>query len=92
MDEGSFNLRLGVPRCLDAFVPCNSAMKVSVNYIGPLPAPIAKGEQVATLRIEAPNMATIERPLIAGANIASKDFIGRLGTALEHLMFGSVSK
>jgi len=66
-------------------------MKVSVNYLGPLPAPIAKGQVVATLRIEAPDMAAIERPLIAGADIPRKDFVGRLGTALEHMLFGSIS-
>ncbi len=67
------------------------SMKVSVNYQGPLPAPIAKGQAVATLRIEAPNMETIERPLIAGADIARKGIFGRLGAALEHLLFGGVS-
>ena len=67
------------------------AMKVSVNYQGPLPAPIAKGQAVATLRIEAPNMTPIERPLIAGADIARKGIFGRLGAALEHLLFGGAS-
>ena len=66
-------------------------MKVSVNFQGPLPAPIAKGQMVATLRIEAPNMTPIVRPLIAGANIARKGVFGRLGAALEHLVFGGVS-
>ncbi len=67
------------------------AMKVSVNYQGPLTTPIVKGQPVASLRIEAPNMMTIERPLIAGADVARKGFFGRLGAALEHLLFGSVS-
>ena len=68
------------------------AMKVSVNYLGPLPAPITKGQAVAILRIEAPNMTVIERPLIAGMDIARKGVLGRLGTAMEHLLFGSASK
>ena len=66
-------------------------MKVSVNYLGPLPAPIVSGQQIATLRIEAPNMVAIERPLIAGADVARKGFVGRLGAVLEHLLFGSNS-
>lgn len=66
-------------------------MKVSVNYQGPLTTPIVKGQPVAMLRIEAPNMTTIERPLIAGADVARKGFFGRLGAALEHLLFGSIS-
>jgi D-alanyl-D-alanine carboxypeptidase (penicillin-binding protein 5/6) len=91
-DEGKVTLLIEEPLTIIMPRKARRAMKVSVNYIGPLPAPIAKGEQVATLRIEAPNMATIERPLIAGADIVRKDFIGRLGTALELLIFGSVSK
>lgn len=91
-DEGKVTLLIEEPLTIIIPRKARRAMKVSVNYIGPLPAPVAKGEQVATLRIEAPNMATIERPLIAGADIARKGFIGRLGTVLEHLMFGSVSK
>jgi D-alanyl-D-alanine carboxypeptidase (penicillin-binding protein 5/6) len=67
------------------------SMKVSVNYQGPLSTPITKGQPVATLRIKAPNMAMIERPLIAGADVTRKGFFGRLGAALEHLLFGSVS-
>ena len=47
---------------------------------------------LATLRIEAPNMTTVERPLIAGADVGRKGFVGRLGTTMEHLLFGGVSK
>ena len=66
-------------------------MEVSVNYLGPLPAPIVRGQKVATLRIEAPNMAAIERPLIAGADLGRKGLIGRLSATLKHLLFGNSS-
>ena len=66
-------------------------MKVSVNYLGPLPAPIVNGQKIATLRIEAPNIDAIERPLVAGADVARKGFFGRLSAVLEHLLFGSNS-
>jgi serine-type D-Ala-D-Ala carboxypeptidase (penicillin-binding protein 5/6) len=91
-DEAKVPLLIEQP--LTIIIPrrARRAMKVSVNYIGPLPAPIAKGAAVATLRIEAPNMTTIERPLVAGLDVARKGFVGRLGTAFEHLLFGSVAK
>lgn len=90
-DEGSVPLLIEEPLTIIISRKARRAMKVSVNYLGPLPAPIAKGQAVATLRIEAPNMAAIERPLIAGADIPRKGFVGRLGTVLEHLLFGGIS-
>jgi len=66
-------------------------MEVSVNYFGPLSTPIVRGQELATLRIDAPNMATIEKPLIAGADIGQKGLIGRLHATLKHLLFGSSS-
>ena len=66
-------------------------MEVSVNYLGPIPAPIVHGQKVATLRIDAANMAAIERPLLAGANVARKGLFGRLNATLKHLLFGDGS-
>lgn len=63
-------------------------MKVSVVYEGPVPAPIAKGAKIATLRIAAPDFETIELPLRAGADIAQLGFAGRLGAALKQLVWG----
>lgn len=91
-DTGVVPLVLEEPLTIIIPRKARRAMKVSVNYQGPLPAPIAKGQAVATLRIEAPNMTTIERPLIAGADIARQGFFGRLGAALEHLLFGGIAK
>ena len=66
-------------------------MEVSVNYLGPLPAPIVRGQKIAALRIEVPNMAAIERPLIAGSDVGRKGLIGRLSATLKHLLFGTSS-
>ena len=90
--EGSVPLLIEEPLTIIIPRKARRAMKVSVNYLGPLPAPITKGQAVAILRIEAPNMTVIERPLIAGMDIARKGVLGRLGTAMEHLLFGSASK
>ena len=90
-DAGAVPLLIEEPLTIIIPRKARRAMKVSVNYQGPLATPIVKGQTLATLRIEAPNMETIERPLVAGADVARKGFFGRLGAALEHMLFGSVS-
>ena len=66
-------------------------MKVAVTYEGPIPAPIAKGTQIASLVISGPEMTAIERPLYAGAEVGSLNFFGRIGGALSYLVFGASS-
>lgn len=63
-------------------------MTVSVVYEGPVPAPIAKGTPIASLRIAAPDIETIDLPLRAGADIDRLGFAGRLGAALKQLIWG----
>ena len=64
-------------------------MKVTVSYDAPLPAPLAAGTQVATLRIEGPDMDPIEAPLVTGADVGRLDFIGRISSAIGYLVWGS---
>lgn len=63
-------------------------MKVTVSFQGPVPAPIAAGDQIAVLKIAAPDQQTIEIPLIAGANVERLGLIGRLGAALTSILWG----
>jgi len=63
-------------------------MKVSVAYTGPIPAPIAMGDQIATLKIAAPGQETIEIPLLAAANVERLGLVGRLGAALTSILWG----
>lgn len=65
------------------------AMKVSVNYSAPIPAPIAAGQRVGTLRVEAPDKPVQEIPLLAGANVDRLGMFGRAAHALRHMIFGS---
>lgn len=64
-------------------------MKVKVNYTSPIAAPIMKGQQVATVTISAPDVDTIEFPLVAGADVHQLGLVGRLGAALNHILWGS---
>ncbi|MDO8287783.1 MAG: D-alanyl-D-alanine carboxypeptidase family protein [Parvibaculum sp.] len=65
------------------------AMKVSVRYDTPIPAPIAAGQQVGTLTIEVPEKTTLQIPLVAGGNVEQLGIFGRGMAALRHMIFGS---
>ncbi len=64
-------------------------MKVTVNYQGPLPAPIKKGQQMATLNINVPGMDPVQVPLVAAADVEQLGLFGRLGAAFRHILWGS---
>jgi D-alanyl-D-alanine carboxypeptidase (penicillin-binding protein 5/6) len=59
-------------------------MRVAVTYEGPVPAPVAAGDRLALLRITAPNVAPVERVLLAGSDVAKLGLLGRLTFALDH--------
>jgi serine-type D-Ala-D-Ala carboxypeptidase (penicillin-binding protein 5/6) len=65
-------------------------LQVKVVYDGPIPAPITKGDRIATLQVTAPGMPAEEAPLVAGADVPEKGFFGRafaaLGTWVGHLV------
>jgi len=63
-------------------------MKVTVHYQSPIPAPIAAGQTIGTLTVEAPGFDTIEAPLTAASDVGQLGMIGRLGAALEFLLWG----
>jgi D-alanyl-D-alanine carboxypeptidase (penicillin-binding protein 5/6) len=64
-------------------------MKVTVNYDGPVAAPIAKGARLGTLRIEGPEMEPLERPLLAASTVEGLGPIGRIGAAVKYLVMGA---
>jgi len=64
-------------------------MKVKIIYTGPIPAPIVKGQPIATLEVSAHDMKTITLPLIAGANVSKLGGVGRLKAAFNYLLMGS---
>jgi len=81
---------LVLPEGLTVTIPRNArrAMTVTARYEGPVPAPIAQGEQIATLVIEAPGMDTLEYPLHAGTRVDRMGMINRMFAALKYLVLG----
>ncbi len=65
------------------------AMQATVTYESPLPAPIRKGERLATLRVSAPERQPVEVPLEAGAAVAQLGPFGRIVASLKFLIFGA---
>lgn len=63
-------------------------MRVTVEYEGPIPAPIVKGQVLARLRIAAPDMEDRVIPLLAGADVGKLGPLGRITSAVGHLIWG----
>lgn len=64
-------------------------MAVKVVYQGPIPAPIAKGQELATLEVTGPGFEPISHPLYAATDIGQLAVFGRVTAALRHIIFGA---
>jgi D-alanyl-D-alanine carboxypeptidase (penicillin-binding protein 5/6) len=65
-------------------------LKVRVTYDGPIPAPVEKGQRLATLTVEAPDMPPRSFPLLAGESVEQLGPIGRLLDGVKHLILGQL--
>ena len=63
-------------------------MKVSVVYDQPIPAPIKKGDPLAVLKVELPNQAPLEIPLLSGGDVTRLGMFSRLGAAIKFILWG----
>ncbi|WP_417496017.1 D-alanyl-D-alanine carboxypeptidase family protein [Maricaulis sp.] len=63
-------------------------MTVSVVYDGPLMAPIAAGQEIGHLVVEAPGYEPQNFPLFAAEDVERKGMFGRIGAALAHMIRG----
>ncbi|MQX36978.1 D-alanyl-D-alanine carboxypeptidase family protein [Roseospira navarrensis] len=81
---------LVLPDGLTVTLPRNArrTMTVTVRYDGPIPAPIARGDEVATLSIEAPDMQPLTFPLQAGTDVERMGMVNRMFAALQHIVLG----
>jgi D-alanyl-D-alanine carboxypeptidase (penicillin-binding protein 5/6) len=73
---------LVAPRTLAATIPNNisTSVKARVVYDGPLKAPIAKGQIVAHLVVDAGDGTPQSLPLAAGEAVSEGGFLARLWT------------
>lgn len=78
----SRSVDLVAPRDLVATVPmsANGPVKGRVVYRGPVKAPIAQGQEIARLVVDAGDGTTQSLPLVAREGVAEASFFGRLWT------------
>ena len=69
-----------------------SGLKVAVVYDGPVPAPIALGQDIGRLVVSVAQRPILEAPLQAGADVAERSRFERFGTVLGHLLWGRSEK
>lgn len=84
------NVNLVIPRDVMVTVPrsASQSLEVKVVYEGPIPAPIAKGTEVAKVVITGKDLEPIEVPLQAATDIGRLSYIGRLKAAASYIVFG----
>ena len=87
--EDSVPLVLEGPLSLTMSRSARQDMTVTVAYDGPVPAPIAAGQPIARLIVAAPEMKTVELPLLAGQAVPELSMFSRLGAAIGYLVFGA---
>jgi D-alanyl-D-alanine carboxypeptidase (penicillin-binding protein 5/6) len=63
-------------------------LKATVKFQGPIPAPIKKGAEIASLTITAPGREPMIVPLVAGADVEQLGLVGRLGAAFNSIIWG----
>ncbi|MEM8726147.1 MAG: D-alanyl-D-alanine carboxypeptidase family protein [Pseudomonadota bacterium] len=77
-------LQLVTDRTVFVNVPekATEALSARIFYDGPLRAPIAAGERVATLEITVPGMEPARLPLLAGTEVRKAGFFARITNAI----------
>ena len=82
-------LVLDRPLALTLRADAADELKVTASYDAPIPAPIAKGQRLGTLTVEAPDQPKLERALKAGEDVAELGPFGRLTSSLQYLLTGA---
>lgn len=57
--------------------------KLSIRYLGPVTAPIAAGDRLGEILVEAPEMSPVSIPLIASHSVAEGGFLARMQAAAQ---------
>lgn len=63
-------------------------LKAFVRWKGPVVAPIAEGQELATLHLEAPGIQPVAHPLYAGVSVERIGFFGRIFERMRAMIFG----
>jgi len=78
-------LTVKAPLNITLQVDSRPGMKVAIRYTAPLRAPLAQGQQVATLVVTAPDFPGMTVPLVAAQPVDELGFFGRIAIGLKAL-------
>jgi D-alanyl-D-alanine carboxypeptidase (penicillin-binding protein 5/6) len=81
-------LKVNQPLQVTLTPEARAAMKVSVNYDGPVQAPILKGQRIGAVNVSAPNSPGLSVPLYAAADVGSAGFVSKIFTGLQAAIAG----
>jgi len=84
----SDEVELIAPRNLAVTLPAGlgGQSRMKVRYVGPLKAPIAKGQHVADLVVTTPDTGEQLMPLVAAETVSEAGFFGRAWIGLKQLL------
>ncbi|MEH6756648.1 MAG: D-alanyl-D-alanine carboxypeptidase family protein [Parasphingorhabdus sp.] len=84
----SSTVELVAPKDLSATLPKGSDGKLTMKvvYNGPIKAPIAKGQRIATLLVSTGDAGTQRMPLVAGEAVEEAGFFDRIWAGLKSLL------
>ncbi|MFN3726989.1 MAG: D-alanyl-D-alanine carboxypeptidase family protein [Allosphingosinicella sp.] len=79
---------LVAPRNLAATLPAGLGrnLRASIVYDGPVKAPIAQGQHIANLVVQADGVPTMTMPLVAEAAVEEAGFFGRMWAGIKHIL------
>jgi D-alanyl-D-alanine carboxypeptidase (penicillin-binding protein 5/6) len=85
---------LAAPGVIQLLVPRNSDQQLTarIDYIGPVPAPIAKGQALGTLKVWRGDNLALEVPLQAAEDVGRGSMSGRAMDGAAELVIGLVRK
>ena len=64
-------------------------MKVNVKYMGPVPTPVKKNQELGLLEVTGKGFENIRRPLYAGESVEKLGLVSRLFSALKFIILGA---
>jgi serine-type D-Ala-D-Ala carboxypeptidase (penicillin-binding protein 5/6) len=84
---GDDQVALVAPRSIAVTLPAGAAanIRVKVSYLGPIKAPIAKGQHIADLIVSTPDTPPQTMPLVAAEKVGEAGFLGRIWNGLTSL-------
>jgi D-alanyl-D-alanine carboxypeptidase (penicillin-binding protein 5/6) len=86
--QANVPLVLGHPLDVTLQIDSRKHMMVSLDFEGPVQAPVAKGQRIGTLKVQAPDYPGREVPVYAGEAVGSAGIMSRVWTGLRALIAG----